>query len=164
MYYFLLGYTAKIAGTEAGITEPQATFSACFGLPFLPLHPTKYAKLLGDKIAKGSNRKDKRINVWLVNTGWSGGPYGVGSRLELTFTRSMIKAALNGQLDSVEYATDRFFGLSMPTTCPDVPNAILNPRDTWRNEEEYDVKAKQLKALFEKNFEPFHDYFDGMSF
>jgi len=159
MYYFLLGYTAKIAGTEAGITEPQATFSACFGLPFLPLHPTKYAKLLGDKIAKGSNRKDKRINVWLVNTGWSGGPYGVGSRIELTFTRSMIKAALQGQLDSVNYAEDRFFGLSMPTTCPDVPNAILNPRDTWRNEEEYDEKAANLKELFEKNFLPYEAYF-----
>ncbi len=158
MYYFLLGYTAKIAGTEAGINEPQATFSACFGLPFLPLNPMTYAGLLGEKIAKGSHRKDKRINVWLVNTGWSGGPYGVGNRMELTFTRSMIKHALNGRLADVEFETEPFFGLSIPKTCPDVPNALLNPRYTWRNEEEYDVQAAKLKDLFKANYKQYEAF------
>jgi len=162
MYYFLLGYTAKIAGTEAGINEPQATFSACFGLPFLPLHPTKYASLLGDKLDKGSNRKDKRIDVWLINTGWSGGPYGTGSRLELTFTRAMIKAALSGKLADEPFVTEPFFGLEIPTRCPDVPNAILNPRDTWRNEEEYDKQAQDLKDLFETSFKQYKEYYDNL--
>lgn len=157
MYHFISGYTAKVAGTEEGITEPQTTFSACFGSPFLPLHPTAYAELLGDKIRKGSRRGDGKINVWLVNTGWTGGSYGTGSRLELSFTRSMIKAALNHELDSVEYQTHPIFGLSMPKTCPDVPNAILNPRDTWRNEEDYDKVALNLAIQFAKNFEKFAD-------
>lgn len=155
MYHFLSGYTAKIAGTEEGVTEPLATFSACFGSPFLPLHPSAYANLLGEKIDQGVDTGDGKINVWLVNTGWSGGPYGVGSRMELSYTRSMIKAALNGKLNKVEYKTDSTFGLSVPQTCPDVPNAILNPRDTWRNEEEYDEKANYLAGLFNKNFEQF---------
>ena len=158
MEYFLLGYTAKIAGTEAGINEPQATFSACFGLPFLPLHPTEYAKLLGDKLAKGNNTNSKKINVWLVNTGWSGGSYGKGRRMELVFTRSMVQAALNGKLDEVEFIKDPHFGLSIPVSCPDVPNALLNPRDTWPNENDYDEKANHLKELFEENFKRYQSF------
>lgn len=154
MYHFISGYTAKIAGTEAGITEPQATFSACFGAPFIPLHPTKYATMLGRKLEEAAD-EGQPINVWLVNTGWTGGGYGVGSRMELTFTRAMIKAALNGELDKVPYAQDGHFGLSVPQKCPDVPNALLNPRDTWRNEEEYDQAAEKLASLFTENFAPF---------
>ncbi|GLR15813.1 phosphoenolpyruvate carboxykinase [ATP] 2 [Portibacter lacus] len=155
MYHFISGYTAKIAGTEEGIVEPQATFSACFGAPFLPLHPTKYADLLGAKIEKGTDSGEGTIDVWLINTGWTGGPYGEGSRMELAFTRSMIKAALTGKLVSVEYQTMPIFNLQIPKTCPDVPNAILNPRDTWRNEEEFDKQAKNLAARFEKNFQKY---------
>ncbi|MEM1359049.1 MAG: phosphoenolpyruvate carboxykinase (ATP) [Bacteroidota bacterium] len=151
MYHFISGYTAKIAGTEAGITEPQATFSACFGAPFIPLHPTKYAAMLGSKLEAASADGDS-INVWLVNTGWTGGGYGVGSRMELTYTRAMIKAALNGELNEVPYVDDPNFGLAVPQKCPDVPNALLNPRDTWRNEEEYDVAARKLAELFADNF------------
>ena len=155
MYHFISGYTAKIAGTEEGITEPEATFSACFGAPFLPLHPATYASLLGDKIKKGSRSGDGTIHVWLVNTGWTGGGYGVGSRIELSFTRAMIKAAITGALNNVEYREHPIFGLSIPKTCPDVPNAVLNPRDTWRNEEEYDVMAENLAQRFIKNFEKY---------
>ncbi|MEL7163544.1 MAG: phosphoenolpyruvate carboxykinase (ATP), partial [Bacteroidota bacterium] len=154
MYHFISGYTAKIAGTEAGITEPQATFSACFGAPFIPLHPTKYATMLGRKLEEAAE-DGQPINVWLVNTGWTGGGYGVGSRMELTFTRAMIKAALNGELDQVPYVEDETFGLAVPQKCPDVPNALLNPRDTWRNEEEYDREAAKLAGLFAENFAPF---------
>lgn len=154
MYHFISGYTAKIAGTEAGITEPQATFSACFGAPFIPLHPTVYATMLGEKLAAAAAEGNK-INVWLVNTGWTGGGYGVGSRMELTFTRAMIKAALTGQLDEVDYRKDPYFGLAVPQQCPDVPNALLNPRDTWRNEGEYDKAAEKLATLFRDNFSPF---------
>lgn len=156
MYHFISGYTAKIAGTEEGITEPQTTFSACFGAPFLPLHPTVYAGLLGEKIQKESQTAGP-INVWLVNTGWTGGPYGLGSRIELSFTRAMIKAALTGALKNAEYITHPVFGLQMPKRCPDVPNAILNPRDTWRNEEEYDRAAIDLANRFVKNFEKYQD-------
>lgn len=152
MYHFISGYTAKIAGTEEGIVEPEATFSACFGAPFLPLHPTKYADLLGEKIKKGSRSGDGTINVWLVNTGWTGGAYGEGSRIELSYTRAMIKAALTGVLNKVEYRTHPIFGLQIPKTCPDVPNAVLNPRDTWRNENEYDSVAEDLALRFIKNF------------
>ncbi|WP_273447306.1 phosphoenolpyruvate carboxykinase (ATP) [Neolewinella agarilytica] len=154
MYHFVSGYTAKIAGTETGITEPQATFSACFGAPFIPLHPTVYAKMLGEKLASAAEGGEK-INVWLVNTGWTGGGYGLGSRMELTFTRAMIKAALNGDLDEVEYQEDPYFGLSIPRTCPDVPNALLYPRDTWRNEADYDTAAKKLAELFNANFKSY---------
>ncbi len=155
MYHFISGYTAKIAGTEEGINEPQATFSACFGAPFLPLHPTVYADLLGKKIKKGSRTGDGSINVWLVNTGWTGGPYGEGSRMELSYTRAMIKAALTGVLNKVEYQKDPIFGLSIPKACPDVPNAVLYPRDTWRNEQEYDQYAADLAGRFIRNFEPY---------
>ncbi|MEL6255545.1 MAG: phosphoenolpyruvate carboxykinase (ATP) [Bacteroidota bacterium] len=157
MYHFLAGYTAKIAGTEEGVTEPEATFSTCFGAPFLPLHPTVYADLLGKKIRKGSKSGDGKINVWLVNTGWTGGSYGEGSRMELSFTRAMVKAALTGELDEVEYRTQEIFGLQIPTSCPDVPNAVLNPRDTWRNEEDYDKVAANLAELFIVNFKKYED-------
>ena len=141
MYHFISGYTAKIAGTEEGINEPEATFSACFGAPFLPLNPTTYAELLGKKIEKGMRSGDGEIRVWLINTGWTGGSFGEGSRIELSFTRAMIKAALKGALNKVEYRNHPIFNLAVPLKCPDVPNAILNPRDTWRNEEEYDVSG-----------------------
>ena len=157
MYHFISGYTAKIAGTEEGVVEPEATFSACFGAPFLPLHPTKYADLLGEKIKKGSRSGKGKIDVWLVNTGWTGGGYGEGSRIELSYTRAMIKAALNGELNKVNYSVHPLFGLAMPQKCPDVPNAILNPRDTWRNEEEYDKTAANLAGLFANNFEAYAD-------
>jgi len=152
MYHFISGYTAKIAGTELGITEPQATFSACFGEPFLPLHPSVYADLLGKKIAAGHKNGDKKIRVWLVNTGWSGGPYGEGARMHLSYTRAMIKAALAGELNDVEYKEDKIFKFMVPQSCPDVPNALLNPRDTWRNEREYDERAADLAGRFIKNF------------
>ncbi|MEM8585625.1 MAG: phosphoenolpyruvate carboxykinase (ATP) [Bacteroidota bacterium] len=154
MYHFISGYTAKIAGTEAGITEPQATFSACFGAPFIPLHPTKYADMLGNKL-KEAEAEGSPISVWLINTGWTGGAYGEGSRMELTFTRAMIKAALTGELDKIDFETEPCFGLAIPTRCPDVPNALLRPRDTWRNEENYDKQAKMLADLFNSNFEKF---------
>jgi len=158
MYHFLSGYTAKIAGTEAGINEPEATFSACFGLPFLPLKPTVYAELLGNKIESGQKRINKKINVWLVNTGWTGGPYGQGSRMELSYTRAMIRAALSGALDDVAYEAEPFFGLNVPKSCPDVPNALLFPRDTWPNEDDYDQQAQKLVTLFKNNFNQYKSY------
>jgi len=158
MYHFLSGYTAKIAGTEAGVDEPEATFSACFGLPFLPLKPTVYADLLGKKIEAGQERLNKDINVWLINTGWTGGPFGKGTRMELVFTRGMIKAALDGVLDDVEYTTESFFGLKIPTSCPDVPNALLIPRNTWPNEDDYDEMATKLVNLFRSNFKSYEAF------
>ena len=155
MYHFISGYTAKIAGTELGITEPKTTFSACFGEPFLPLHPSVYAELLGQKINAGHKSGDGKIHVWLVNTGWSGGPYGIGSRIHLSYTRAIIKAALEGELNDVEYKKDSTFGFMIPQTCPDVPNALLNPRDTWRNEFEYDEQAADLAGRFIKNFKKY---------
>lgn len=155
MYHFISGYTAKIAGTEEGIDEPEATFSACFGSPFLPLHPSKYAEMLGEKIRQGSRSGDGTIHVWLVNTGWTGGPYGIGSRIELAFTRAMIKAALNGVLNEVKYEKHPIFELEFPLSCPDVPNAMLNPRNTWPNEEKYDDQATDLAQRFIANFEKY---------
>lgn len=149
MYHFISGYTAKVAGTEAGITEPQTVFSACFGAPFLPLHPTKYAEMLGSKMAEHD------VNVWLINTGWSGGEYGTGSRIKLKYTRAMITAALRGELDNVEYVTDDIFGLQMPTACNDVPDEILNPKNTWSDKSAYDAKANELARSFIKNFQTF---------
>lgn len=157
MYHFISGYTAKIAGTEEGINEPEATFSACFGAPFLPLNPTQYADLLGKKLKQGSRTGDGEIHVWLVNTGWTGGPYGQGSRIELSFTRAMIKAALTGDLNNVGYHKHPIFGMEIPKSCPDVPNAVLNPRDTWRNEEEYDKMAIDLAKRFANNFEKYKE-------
>jgi len=152
MYHFISGYTAKVAGTEVGINEPQTTFSACFGKAFLPLHPTKYAELLGRKL------KENKVNVWLVNTGWSGGCYGVGSRIKLAYTRAIITAALNGEFDKVHFETLPIFGLEIPLACPNVPSEILNPRNTWDDKNAYDSKANQLAAAFVKNFEQYADF------
>ena len=149
MYHFMSGYTAKVAGTEVGITEPTTTFSACFGAAFLPLHPAKYAKLLGEKL----NGKD--IKVWLINTGWTGGSYGVGSRMKLSYTRAMITAALTGKLDDVKFEMLPIFDLEMPTSCEGVPSEILNPRATWSDKVAYDETANNLAAKFVKNFEKF---------
>jgi len=152
MYHFISGYTAKVAGTEVGVTEPQTTFSACFGRVFLPLHPTKYAELLGKKL-----EADTDVNVWLINTGWSGGAYGTGSRMKLSYTRSMITAAMNGQLNDVAYEAHPVFGMLMPKTVPNVPSEILVPRNTWADKEAYDKKANELAQLFVKNFAKYAD-------
>ena len=149
MYHFMSGYTAKVAGTEMGITEPQTTFSACFGAAFLPLHPAKYAELLGEKL----NNSD--VKVWLVNTGWSGGAYGVGERMSLKYTRAMITAAMNGQLDNVEYATQPVFELQIPTSCEGVPSEILNPKDTWADKAAFDETANSLANKFVANFKQY---------
>lgn len=151
MYHFISGYTAKVAGTEAGITEPVTVFSACFGAPFLPLHPTKYAEMLGERM------KANNVNVWLVNTGWSGGAYGTGSRMKLSYTRAMITAALEGKLGPVDYVEQPIFGLNIPTSCPNVPDDILNPRNTWKDKEAYDNKAQRLANSFVENFEQYKD-------
>ena len=151
MYQFISGYTAKVAGTELGVTEPKPTFSACFGAPFLPLHPGKYAEMLGKKM------QENKVNVWMVNTGWTGGAYGEGSRMKLKHTRAMISAALDGRLDAVPFENDPVFGMAVPQQCPDVPAEILNPRNTWVNKDAYDEKAKYLAGLFVKNFEKYAD-------
>lgn len=150
MYHFMSGYTAKVAGTEVGITEPQVTFSACFGKAFLPLHPTFYAELFGKKL-----EENPEVNVWLINTGWSGGPYGVGSRIKLSYTRAMITAAMNGDLNNVTYEYHPVFGVAFPTSCPGVPDEILNPRKTWEDKEAYDKKSVELAQLFINNFEKY---------
>jgi phosphoenolpyruvate carboxykinase (ATP) len=152
MYHFISGYTAKVAGTEVGVTEPQTTFSACFGAAFLPLHPTKYAELLGEKMKKHN------VNVWLINTGWTGGAYGVGSRMKLSYTRAMIRAALEGQLDTVRFEAHPIFGVQMPTECPHVPTEVLNPRNTWTNKDAYDAQANSLATKFNQNFEKYADF------
>ena len=146
MYHFLSGYTAKVAGTEAGVTEPQATFSSCFGAPFMALPPSTYAQLLGDRISK------HKVDVWLVNTGWSGGPYGVGQRITLPVTRAIVKAILDGVLKTAEMKQDPIFGVHVPTSCPGVPSELLAPRTTWKDPAAYDQKARDLAAMFEKNF------------
>jgi len=152
MYHFISGYTAKVAGTETGITEPQTTFSACFGSPFLPLHPTKYAEMLGKKMT------ENKVNVWLVNTGWTGGAYGVGKRMKLPYTRAMITAALKGQLDNIEFNKHPVFGFMMPSECPNVPSEVLSPRNTWTDKNAYDTKANKLAEAFNKNFEQYADF------
>ena len=149
MYYFLSGYTAKVAGTERGVTEPQATFSACFGAVFLVWHPTKYAEMLGRLL------REHGSSVWLVNTGWSGGPYGVGKRMKLPYTRAMVKAALSGAVDPATLRTDPIFGLSVPTAVPGVPSEVLNPRGTWPDGAAYDEQAKKLAGMFRANFARF---------
>ncbi len=154
MYQFISGYTAKVAGTEAGVKEPSSTFSACFGAPFLPLHPGQYAEMLGKKM------KEHKVNVWMINTGWSGGPYGIGQRMKLPYTRAMITAALEGKLDHVNFEAHPVFGMMMPTECPNVPSEILNPRNTWADPAAYDAKAKDLANQFRKNFEK---YANGVS-
>jgi phosphoenolpyruvate carboxykinase (ATP) len=149
MYYFLSGYTAKVAGTERGVTEPQATFSACFGAVFLVWHPSKYADMLGEHLQRHGSR------VWLVNTGWTGGPYGVGRRMRLSHTRAMVRAALAGQLDHIPTETDSIFGLSVPTEVSGVPPEVMRPRDTWADKQAYDAQAARLAEMFARNFAPF---------
>jgi phosphoenolpyruvate carboxykinase (ATP) len=149
MYQFISGYTAKVAGTEAGVTEPKPTFSACFGAPFLPLHPGKYAQMLGEKMEKHN------VKVWLINTGWTEGAYGEGHRMKLDYTRAMITAALDGRLDNTEFITDPVFGLAIPKEVPGVPGDILIPKNTWKDKQAYDEKAKFLAGLFVKNFEKY---------
>ncbi|QDR81137.1 phosphoenolpyruvate carboxykinase (ATP) [Sporomusa termitida] len=149
MYHFLSGYTSKLAGTERGITEPQATFSACFGAPFLPLPALRYAELLGEKL------KSHQTNVFLINTGWSGGPYGVGQRMKLAFTRAMVTAAIEGRLEDVAYQLDPVFNIYVPNSCPGVPVEILTPRATWADKEAYDRQAGKLARLFAENFSRF---------
>lgn len=155
MYYFLSGYTSKLAGTEKELgNEPEATFSTCFGAPFLPLHPRVYADLLGKKI------EEHNVRVWLLNTGWTGGPFGVGSRFKLPYTRAMVKAALNNAFDTVTFHQDDFFGLSIPETCPGVPDEVLDPQQTWNDPLAYEQQAHNLIGLFEKNFEQFRERVD----
>ena len=149
MYHFLSGYTARVAGTERGVTEPQATFSTCFGAPFMPRHPTVYAKMLGEKMAKTGAR------CWLVNTGWSGGQYGVGKRMSIQYTRAMLSAAIEGKLASVAKVQDPNFGLLVPENCPDVPNDVLQPKTTWTDGGAYDSTAQNLRGLFQNNFKQF---------
>ena len=150
MYFFMSGFTSKVAGTEAGVTKPQTTFSTCFGAPFLPLHPTKYAELLGKKL-----NDNPHINVYLLNTGYTGGVYGVGKRMSLPHTRALITAALNGKLNNVAFVNHPVFGVSMPTSCEGVPAEILNPRNTWTDGAAYDAKANELAVAFNKNFEKY---------
>jgi len=149
MYYFISGYTSKLAGTERGITEPQATFSSCFGAPFLPLPPLAYANLLKEKISRHQTR------VFLINTGWQGGPYGVGKRISIRHTRRMVAAALDGSLDDVRYVVHPVFNLHIPVTCPDVPSSLLQPEETWQDRAAYMETAKKLAAMFHKNFAKF---------
>ena len=155
MYHFLSGYTARVAGTEIGVTEPDATFSTCFGAPFMPRHPSVYGNLLKERIAKGG------VDVWLVNTGWTGGIYGVGKRMPIRVTRALLAAALDGSLNSAPFRTDPFFGFQVPITVPGVDMQILNPRDTWADKDAYDAKAKALVGLFIANFEQFADHVDA---
>ncbi|RKS55829.1 phosphoenolpyruvate carboxykinase (ATP) [Gillisia mitskevichiae] len=150
-YHFMSGYTAKVAGTEAGVDEPQPNFSACFGAPFMPLHPAEYAEMLSKKM------KDANVNVWLVNTGWTGGAYGTGSRMKLKYTRSMIESALDGKLEDVEFTQHPIFGLNMPLECENVPSEILNPRQTWSDKGSYDAKAMELANSFKNNFKKYED-------
>jgi len=149
MYHYISGYTAKVAGTEMGISEPQATFSPCFGGPFLVWPPAKYAELLAAKM------KQHNANAWLVNTGWSGGGFGVGSRMKLKLTRAIISAIHNGQLTKAETTKDPVFGVEVPTSCPGVPAEILIPRNTWSDPSSYDAAARKLAGLFRSNFDKF---------
>ncbi|MBI4455560.1 MAG: phosphoenolpyruvate carboxykinase (ATP) [Acidobacteria bacterium] len=149
MFYFLNGYTSKLAGTERGVTEPEVTFSTCFGAPFLPLHPSCYAEMLGERIRR------HKSHVYLLNTGWTGGSYGEGQRMKLPYTRAMVTAALNGDLETVAFDRDPVFDLMIPTECPNVPSEILTPRNTWKDKVAFDAKAKELAARFAKNFEKY---------
>ncbi|MDP9197342.1 MAG: phosphoenolpyruvate carboxykinase (ATP) [Thermoproteota archaeon] len=151
MYHFISGYTSKLAGTERGITEPKETFSQCFGAPFMPLHPIVYARMLGDRISTHKTR------VYLINTGWTGGPYGIGKRMELKYTRKMVLAAIDGDLERVTYRHDDIFNLDIPALCPGVPSEILDPSSTWSEKHDYVVAAKRLAGLFVRNFERFGD-------
>jgi phosphoenolpyruvate carboxykinase (ATP) len=150
-YHFISGYTAKLAGTEIGVKEPKATFSACFGAPFMPRHPGEYAAMLIDRLERHG------AQAWLVNTGWTGGPYGTGERMNINHTRSMVRAALGGALDEVTFVTDPIFGVEVPTSCPDVPAAFLQPRSTWLDGAAYDRQAAILARMFADNFAAYED-------
>jgi phosphoenolpyruvate carboxykinase (ATP) len=152
MYHFLMGYTAKVAGTEVGVTEPTATFSTCFGAPFMPLRPTVYGNMLMERIEKHGCR------VWLLNTGWTGGAYGTGSRIKIGFSRAMLHAALDGKLDSVPTWRDPVFGLEVPKHVPNVPDEVLNPRETWADKAAYDEKAAKLAGMFRDKFSRFAEH------
>jgi phosphoenolpyruvate carboxykinase (ATP) len=153
MYHFLSGYTAKVAGTEKGLgNEPQATFSTCFGAPFMPRHPSVYARMLRDKLA------EQGAYCWLVNTGWSGGAYGVGERMKIAYTRALLSSALEGGLNRIKMSNDNLFGLEVPVQCPGIPNEILNPRGTWANKSAYDDTARDLIGRFHDNFAQFESY------
>jgi phosphoenolpyruvate carboxykinase (ATP) len=154
MYYFVSGYTSKLAGTERGIQEPEATFSACFGAPFLPLPPAYYADVLKEKI------DEFQPGVWMINTGWTGGPHGVGSRIRIPHTRAMLNAALAGDLDDVEYNDDPVFGLAVPAAIEGVPTEILTPRNTWEDPDAFDAQARKLAAMFRDNFSKYADNMD----
>jgi phosphoenolpyruvate carboxykinase (ATP) len=154
MYHFLSGYTAKVAGTEIGVTEPEATFSTCFGAPFMPRHPTVYGNLLKERIARGN------VTCWLVNTGWTGGKYGVGSRMPIKATRALLNAALDGSLNTAEFRKDPWFGFEVPVSVPGVDDKILDPRETWGDRDEYDATAKKLVQLFIDNFAKFVEHVD----
>ncbi|MBZ7966823.1 phosphoenolpyruvate carboxykinase (ATP) [Campylobacter sp. RM9756] len=158
MYYFLSGYTAKVAGTERGVTEPQATFSACFGEPFMPLHPTVYARLLGEKIDQHG------VNVFLVNTGWTGGSYGIGQRMSIKATRSCINAILNGSINDCEFENFEVFNLAIPKNIIGVESLLLNPINTWKNQEEYCLKRNELAKMFMENFKRYEDVKEGLEF
>lgn len=155
MYHFISGYTAKVAGTESGITAPQAVFSACFGAPFLPLHPSVYAKMLGRKM------EEHAVNVWMVNTGWSGGVYGKGSRIKLGYTRALISAALKGFLDDTGFEAHSIFKVAMPLSCPGVPKVLVNPREAWNDKKAYDLEAEKLARCFAENFKKFEGKENG---
>ena len=151
MYHFLSGFTSKLAGTERGVTEPEPVFSTCFGSPFLPLPATVYAEMLGKKIDEHGSQ------VFLVNTGWTGGEYGVGSRMKLSYTRTMVRAAIEGKLNDVETIQDGVFGLNIPVAVEGVPSEVLNPREAWADKAAYDKKAAELAELFNNNFKKFGD-------
>ncbi|MEM9261430.1 MAG: phosphoenolpyruvate carboxykinase (ATP), partial [Bacteroidota bacterium] len=148
-YYFISGYTAKLAGTERGVTEPQATFSVCFGAPFMPLRPGVYADLLARKM------EEHNVNVWLVNTGWTGGPYGVGERMPISYTREIVRAILESRLAKIDTVTEKAFGLAIPVKCPGVPDRVLDPRQTWQDKDAYDEQARKLAVMFQDNFKTF---------
>jgi phosphoenolpyruvate carboxykinase (ATP) len=154
MYHFLSGYTAKVAGTEIGVTEPEATFSTCFGAPFMPRHPSVYGNLLKERIAKGG------VCCWLVNTGWTGGKYGTGSRMPIKATRALLNAALDGSLNGAQFRTDENFGFEVPVSVPGVDSAILDPRSTWAEPSDYDATAAKLVKLFIDNFAKFEAHVD----
>jgi phosphoenolpyruvate carboxykinase (ATP) len=151
MYHFISGYTAKVAGTEVGVTEPEATFSACFGAPFLVWHPTRYAELLAERI------REHDVRVWLVNTGWSGGPYGVGKRMSIAHTRAIIDAIHDGSLEKSDTVKDPIFGVQIPVTCPNVPDEVLIPSNTWEDKQAYQDTAAKLAMLFHNNFKTYAD-------
>lgn len=155
MFHFVSGYTARVAGTEVGVKEPKAVFSACFGAPFLPLHPLEYANLLAEKM------QQHNVKVWLINTGWTGGAYGVGNRISIPHTRALITAALNGELNDVKYTKDPVFGFEVPNEVPGVPSEILTPRNAWQDKDAYDAKAKELAEAFLKNIDKYNDLSRG---